>query len=149
MTVFKSSKKLKAEARASLLGKLGVPVLSVSLYFLLTSVLAELIAFSGTDSRLLALLLSVGVFFVVNVFSKMLRIGLSCIFLKLHLGERVVISDLLSAFRGSSDTAVKLSICIVLRCKFKTDDLRIIFADRKRRRIHIRMNRNFSYLYGV
>ena len=114
MTVFKSSKKLKAEARASLLGKLGVPVLSVSLYFLITSVLAELIAFSGTDSRLLALLLSVVVFFVVNVFSKMLRIGLSCIFLKLHLGERAVIGDLLSAFRGSSDTAVKLSVILTL-----------------------------------
>ena len=114
MTVFKSSKKLKAEARASLLGKLRVPVLSVFLYFLITSALAELVAVSETDSRLLALLLSVVVFFVVNVFAKMLRIGLSCIFLKLHLGDRAVTGDLLSAFRSNSDTAVKLSAFLVL-----------------------------------
>ena len=114
MSAFKSSKKLKSEARASLLGKLVVPVLSVFLYFLITSTLAELIAISGTDSRLLALLLSVVVFFVVNVISKMLRIGLACIFLKLHLGARAVTGDLFSAFRGNSDTAVKLSAFLVL-----------------------------------
>ena len=114
MTVFKTSKKLKSEARASLLGKLGVPVLSVLLYFLITSVLTELIAFSDTGSRPLAFILSVVVFFVVNVFARMLRIGLTCIFLKLHLEERAVTGDLFCAFRSNSDTAVKLSALLVL-----------------------------------
>ena len=83
-SVFKSNKRLKSEARASLLGNLTRPVLSVFLYTLSTAVLAELIANFRTESALLSLLFSVIVYVVLGTCSKMLRIGLSSIFLRLH-----------------------------------------------------------------
>lgn len=106
-SVFKSSKRLKAEARASLLGNLTRPVFSVFLYTLSTAVLAELIANFRTGSALLSLLFSVIVFVVLGTCAKMLRIGLSCIFLRLHFRRDVKISDLFCAFSGRSDTAVQ------------------------------------------
>ena len=106
-SVFKSNKRLKSEARASLLGNLTRPVFSVFLYTLSTAVLAELIANFRTESALLSLLFSVIVYVVLGTCSKMLRIGLSSIFLRLHFRRDVKISDLFCAFAGKSDTAVQ------------------------------------------
>ena len=106
-SVFKSNKRLKSEARASLLGNLTRPVFSVFLYTLSTAFLAELIANFRTESALLSLLFSIIVFVVLGICAKMLRIGLSCIFLRLHFKRDVKISDLFCAFSGKSDTAVQ------------------------------------------
>ena len=114
MAAFKSIKRLKADARASLLGNLITPVISVLLYLATTAVLTELIANFRTGSVLLSLLLSVIVFLVVNICAKMLRIGLCCIFLRLQLRKGARISDLFYGFRNSSDTAVKISTHLAL-----------------------------------
>lgn len=114
MAAFKSNKRLKADARASLLGNLITPVISVLLYFTTTATLTELIANFRTGSALLSFLLSVIVFFVVNICAKMLRIGLCCIFLRLQLRKDARISDLFYGFRNSSDTAVKISAHLAL-----------------------------------
>ena len=97
MTTFKNSKMLKADARASLLGHLTTPVLSILLYLFATSMLTEMIANWGSGSVLLSLILSVVVFFVVNTVANMLRIGLACIFLRLQLQKSVLIGDLFYA----------------------------------------------------
>ena len=103
---FKSNKRLKAEARASLIGNLARPVFCVFLYMLSNAVLAELIANYHSDSVPVSLLFSVIIFLVLGTCAKMLRIGLSCIFLRLHFRKDVKISDLFYAFGGRSDTAV-------------------------------------------
>lgn len=114
MTTFKNSKMLKADARASLLGHLTTPVLSILLYLFATSMLTEMIANWGSGSVLLSLILSVVVFFVVNTVTNMLRIGLACIFLRLQLQKSVLIGDLFYAFRNNSDTSVMYSAFLAM-----------------------------------
>lgn len=113
-SVFKSSKRLKAEARASLIGNLARPVFCVFLYMFSTAVLAELVTNLHFGSALLSFLFSVIIFLVLGICAKMLRIGLSCIFLRLHLRIDVKISDLFCAFGGNSDTAVLCSAYLSL-----------------------------------
>ena len=110
MTTFKNSKMLKADARASLLGHLTTPVLSILLYLFATSMLTEMIANWGSGSVLLSLIL----FFVVNTVANMLRIGLACIFLRLQLQKSVLIGDLFYAFRNNSDTSVMYSAFLAM-----------------------------------
>lgn len=112
MSAFKTNKYLKADARESLIGNLTTTVLSIFLYTLSTMLLSERIASFSPDSVLLTLLLSLFVFFIVNTCANMLRIGLSCIFLKLQFGERASVGDLLYAFRNNSDAAVIISAFI-------------------------------------
>lgn len=114
MATFKNSKMLKADARASLLGNLTTPVLSVLLYLFATSMLTEMVANWGSGSVLLSLILSVVVFFVVNTIANMLWIGLACIFLRLQLRKGALIGDLFYAFRNNSDTAVMFSAFLAM-----------------------------------
>ena len=111
---FKSSKRLKAEARSSLIRNLPKPVFCVFLYMLSTAVLTELIANFRSDSALLSLLFSVIIFLVLGTCAKMLRIGLSGIFLRLHFRKDIKISDLFYAFSSNSDTAVLCSVYLSL-----------------------------------
>ena len=114
MSTFKSNKYLKADARESLLGNLTTTVISVFVYTFATMMLSELVNGFNTRSVFAALLLSIVIFFVVNTCGNMLRIGLSCIFLKLQFRQKTGIGDLLYAFRSNSDTAVILSAFIAV-----------------------------------
>lgn len=109
MYTFKDNKFLKADARESLLGNLTIPVISMFLYTTTTVMLSDLISNFGSSSLLLSLILTVAVFLVVNTCSGMLRIGLSCMFLRLQFGGKAVMGDLLYAFRNNSNTAVIIS----------------------------------------
>lgn len=114
MSAFKSNKYLKADARESLIGNLTTPVISTFFYTLSTFLLSEMIANFNTGSVLLALLFSLIVFLVVNTCANMLRIGLSCIFLKLQFRLRASVGDLLYAFRNNSNAAVTISAFIAV-----------------------------------
>lgn len=109
MSAFKTNKYLKADARESLIGNLTITVLSIFLYTLTTMLLSERIAAFNPKSILLSFFLSLFVFFIVNTCANMLRIGLSCIFLKLQYGQKASVGDILYAFRSNSDTAVIIS----------------------------------------
>lgn len=112
MSSFKANKNLKADARESLLGNLTTAVASIFFYTLSTMLLSEMIANFNTKSLLISLLLSLFVFFVINTCANMLRIGLSCIFLKLQFRQKAKVSDLFYAFRNNSDAAVTISAFI-------------------------------------
>lgn len=115
MSAFKTNKYLKADARESLIGNLTTTVLSIFLYTLSTMILSERIASFSPESVLVSLLLSLFVFFIVNTCANMLRIGLSCIFLKLQFGQKASVGDLLYAFRNNSDAAVTISAFIAVQ----------------------------------
>ena len=84
MYAFKDNKFLKADARESLLGNLTVPVISIFIYTLISVMLSDLISNFGSSSVALSIIFSALVFLVVNTCTGMLRIGLSCIFLRLQ-----------------------------------------------------------------
>ena len=109
MFAFKDNSFLKADARESLLGNLTIPVMSIFLYTLTTVMLTDLISNFGFSSVFLSVIASALVFLVVNTCSGMLRIGLSCIFLRLQFGSKAAMGDLLYAFRNNSNTAVIIS----------------------------------------
>ena len=109
MYAFKDNKFLKADARESLLGNLTVPVISIFIYTLTSVMLSDLISSFSSSSVALSIIFSALVFLVVNTCTGMLRIGLSCIFLRLQFGMRPVVGDLLYAFRRNSNTAVVIS----------------------------------------
>ncbi len=114
MSAFKANKYLKADARESLIGNLTTPVVSTFLYTASTMLLSEQITNFNSESMLVALLLSVVIFLVVNTCANMLRIGLSCIFLNLQFRQPAAITDLLYPFRNNSDAAVTISAYIAV-----------------------------------
>ena len=81
MSAFKANKNLKADARESLLGNLTTAVASIFFYSLSTMLLSEMIAGFNTKSLLVSILISLVVFFVINICANMLRFGPSCFFL--------------------------------------------------------------------
>lgn len=109
MYEFKDNKFLKADARESLLGSLTIPVISIFIYTLTAVMLSDLVSNFGSSSVFLSILLSALVYLVVNTCTGMLRIGLSCIFLRLQFGSKAAVGDLLYAFRHNSNTAVIIS----------------------------------------
>ena len=114
MQVFKDSRSLKRDARESLLGNLTTAVLSIFLYMLAASVLAEMIAGFNLGSPILSLILSVIIYFVINTCGNMLRIGLSYVFLRLQYRKGARIGDLFTAFRANSDAAVIVSAFVAI-----------------------------------
>ncbi len=107
MNIYKNVSLLKADARESLLGNLGVSVPSVLLYMISVISLACMISTFQTTNPFFSLALTSLSFLVINIVSGLLEIGLDMEFLRFQYGKKARVGDLFTAFRFNSNTCVE------------------------------------------
>lgn len=106
---YKSICDLKADARASLLGHLTTPVVSVLVYDLLSILISYMISGFGFENRALSFAVMILTDYIVTIFTGMLEIGILYICLSLQFGAVTSFRDLFICFRENSNKAVVLS----------------------------------------
>lgn len=107
---YKTSSRLKADARQSLLGNLSICVWSIVICLLLNSVIAGITANVTLPNAVADFIVNFLITLVVSTFTGLIELGLMSIFLDLQFGQIPHFSDLFLCFRNGSDRAVLISL---------------------------------------
>lgn len=112
--VYKSTGDLKAQARVSMIGRMGTAVGSMILYMILILIISELTSFSLPENRAAALLFTILVNFVTAVIAGIIQLGLKSIYLDMQFGNTSGIFSLFRYYRENQNSAVVVSAFFAL-----------------------------------